>query len=214
MNRTRIQDVPIPIWMQKLPKDKRGYPIPVLVQRDTDGRPHFTINDESVRQRVLKEDRCGICDRKLLRRRASVGGPSAAFHPFGAYIDPPMHPECARYALQVCPYLAVPSWTKRIEGRTLDPSKLPEGVIGVTDPTMDPNQPELFVLVLHDGQNYVVNEFGFKQYVKPKKPYVAVEYWRGGERLPDNIGEAAVKEILAKVFEKERLEFEGTENVG
>jgi len=36
-----------------------------------------------------------------------IGGPLSAFHPQGVYIDTPVHYDCGKYALQVCPYSAV-----------------------------------------------------------------------------------------------------------
>ena len=40
-------------------------------------------------------------------------------HENGAFADPPGHRACVTYALQVCPYLAAPSYAKRIDGETL-----------------------------------------------------------------------------------------------
>ena len=40
----------------------------------------------------------------------------SALHPNGAYIDPPLHHECMRFALQTCPYLISTKYTKRIDG--------------------------------------------------------------------------------------------------
>src|SRR5215472_13925800 len=96
----------VPSRMAHLPLDPRGYPIPANVYRDAQGRPHFTINDDRKRLEQLRRDACPICDQSLYIGRWFVGGPLSAFHPNGAYIDLPMHHECATYALQVCPYLA------------------------------------------------------------------------------------------------------------
>ncbi|MCV9964336.1 hypothetical protein OIU34_20830 [Pararhizobium sp. BT-229] len=122
--------VSIPERMRALPIDPRGYPVPVNVTRDRHGKPNFATNDETVRQTLFREDRCGICGEKLLRGRWSIGGPGSALHPDGAFLDPPMHYECAQYAVQVCPYLAMPTYSKSVskvppmevgqEGRQLD----------------------------------------------------------------------------------------------
>ena len=45
--------IPVPARMQQLPRDQRGYPVPVIVLRDNSGRPHFTMNDEAKRQRII-----------------------------------------------------------------------------------------------------------------------------------------------------------------
>lgn len=198
----KLEQVEVPIWMRKLPKDRRGYPIPHIVKVDNQGRPHFTINEESKRQEVIKKDQCSICGSKLLTRRASIGGPAAAFHPHGAFIDTPMHLECARYALQVCPYLAAPHYTKRIEDKTFNYEKNTSEIIAM-DPTMDPKRPILFCMVIHTGQRKIMgNILGLQyvQYIKPKRPYFAIEYWREGEQLTNEDGEGLAKQALLQVY--------------
>jgi len=190
----RPGEVPIPARMRHLERDARGYAIPWTVFRDTSGRAHFTINDENRRQRVIREDRCPICLTKLLRGRWFVGGPASAFHAHGAYIDPPMHTECARYALQVCPYLAAPNYAKRLDDRTLAPG---EPVPLLLDPTMDPQRPPLFVAVMATGQRLIREDVDYAgtpvhlvRFLKPRRPYLRVEYWRDGCRLEVSKGEA------------------------
>ena len=165
-------------WDAKLPRDQRGYIIPWVVYRDRDGRAHFTINDDAKREHVLKHDLCPICGKKLFRGRWFVGGPASAFHPRGAYIDPPMHYECAHYALEVCPYLAAPNYSKR-----LDDKLLPEGEAPMLmDPTMDPTRPDVFVAVMATGQR-IRRESIFQSYITPKRPYLRVEFWRHGRQV-------------------------------
>ena len=164
--------------LDKLPRDPRGYIIPFVVYRDRDGRPHFTINDDVRRAHVLKEDRCPICAGKLLRGRWFVGGPASAFHQRGAYIDPPMHSECAHYALVTCPYLAAPNWSKRIDAATLPPGEAPV----LLDPTMIPERPDYFVAVLATGQRLVPGNI-HQSYIVPKRPYLRVEFWRRGQQI-------------------------------
>ncbi len=194
----KFQDVPIPDRMKHLRRDRRGYPIPQMVLIDTDGRPHFTINEEPTRQRLLREDRCSICGGKLLRGRWSVGGPASAFHENGAYLDPPMHYECCRYAMQVCPYLAMPSYTKRIDDATLDLDKAP-GLLTTIDPTMIENRPDPFVMVMHIGQDYTFWKWGGVRYIKPKRPHRRYEFWSHGVELSQEEGmrrsEAYLKEM-------------------
>lgn len=197
-------EVELPLWMRKLPKDRRGYPVPYVALKDTDGKAHFTINNERVRQYALKKELCHICGNKLLKRRAMVGGAVSAFHQHGAYIDGPMHLECARYALQVCPFLANPSYVKRIDARTLNHDKMPEGLTGVMDPTMDPRKPVLYVLVVCVGQTYTYAPISMAiKYVKPRRPYVAVEYWQSGVLLDPAEGEAMAKRVLLEKVEQD-----------
>jgi hypothetical protein len=168
--------IAIPERMRELPLDSRGYPIPVIVYRDTDGKPHFTINDSRAVDRVIRYDLCAICGTKLWRGRWFVGGPGSAFHEHGAYLDPPLHAECCEYALQVCPYLAAPKYAKRIDAKTLNPAKLNAALL--VDHTQDPNRPETFVAVLARGQKMTDNG-----YFRPVRPYIAVHYWRAGKRV-------------------------------
>lgn len=179
------REVPIPKFMQALPRDRRGLPIPAIVMLDTDGTPHFTVNDSQKRAKVLREDRCGICGNPLFRGRWFVGGPLSAFSPRGCYIDPPMHGECVAYALQVCPYLAAPRYTGRLDDIKIDPAKVP-GLIMLVDETMLPDRPETFVAIMAVGQ--AVWARGATTYVKPKAPYRQVQYWRHGSRLADSEG--------------------------
>lgn len=172
-------NVAIPARMAHLERDRRGYPIPVSVYRDSDGRPHFTIIDELKRQRVIADDRCPICGGKLTRGRWFVGGPMSAFNNRGAYIDPPMHGECARYALRVCPYLAAPNYDKRIDDKTLPPG---DDAPLLLDPTLIPERPDYFVAVMATGQKLIMNG-GVVQYIAPKRPYSKIEFWQYGQRV-------------------------------
>jgi hypothetical protein len=171
-----MRDVPIPERMRLLPRDRRGYPVPFIVMRDNDGKPHFTINDEDRRRFVLKNDRCPLCNHGLFRGRWYVGGPRCAFDPRGAYLDPPMHHECAEYALQVCPYLAAPNYSKRIDDKTLDPAK--SDALIVASPEVENDRPDFFVAVMALG--HTITPEGF---MVPKRPFRRVEFWRRGKRL-------------------------------
>lgn len=175
-----MPDVPIPYRMKHLPLDKRGYPIPVGVWRDSNGTPHFTINEESRRITNLYRHLCPICGMMLFRGCWFVGGPGSAFHKMGCYIDPPMHKECMDYALQVCPYLAAPYYSKRIDAR-LVPKKDKEGRLFV-DNTVDPNRPAVFVAVMSVKTSVFKGQNG-SLFVKPIRPYRSVEYWRYGKQI-------------------------------
>lgn len=192
-----FKDVPIPGRMQNLKRDRRGYPIPVGVMVDTDGRPHFTINDEQTRQKMIRQDRCHICGQPLTRKRCLVGGAGSAFLPEGAYIDPCMHRECAHYALKVCPYLAAPSYAKRIDDKTLDPSKVPGGMAILNDPTMIDVRPDPFVLITfyREDQMLIVDEFRLVKYLKTRH-IKEVEFWSRGEQLSMREGTARAQAYM------------------
>lgn len=192
-----FKTVEIPARMRHLPKDRRGYPIPVNVFIDNNGKPHFTINDDEKRQVHLRKKQCPICGGALLRGRWTVGGPASAFMEEGAYIDPPMHYECYRYAMQVCPYLAVPSFTKRIDAGTLKKEDVEEHRIFIDD-TVLAGRPPLFVGVMHLGEEYQTNMFGRIERFKPKRPYRNIEYWQDGKELPAAEGKALADAYIAE----------------
>lgn len=176
-----IREISIPKRMAHLDRDERGYPIPVMVFRDKTGRAHFTINNESDRFMLLMDDRCSICGQKLLRLRWFVGGPLSAFHEHGTYMDPPLHRECMHYGLRVCPYLALPSYTKRIDARTV---RDPEPNRIFMDQTHIPARPVVFVCVGATGQS--IRNTGDPLspiYVTPKRPYKAIEHWKDGRQI-------------------------------
>lgn len=179
------QDVAVPFLMSKLPKDKRGYPIPVTVLMDEEGNPHFTVSNDKVRQDVIQHDKCALCGNKLYRFKWFVGGPKSAFAKDGAYFDPPMHKECAVYALQVCPWLAAPAYSRRIEGATLQPQNLPRGLSVAVDPSQAPERPPLFVAVASTVILANKDVTGAFMHVKPKPPLTGVEFWRNGKRLTE-----------------------------
>src|SRR5262245_45233713 len=139
---------PIPEQMRALPRDPRGYPIPVTIGRDQNGKPHFVVNDEAERQRVIAHALCSICGERMSRVRWFVGGPQSAFHEHGAYIDPPMHKDCAHFALQCCPYLAMPSYRGFADTQKVA-DRFNNGPLMVN--TMMPGRPPVFVAVRSDG---------------------------------------------------------------
>jgi hypothetical protein len=166
--------------MAHLPRDPRGYPIPWTVYRDAAGRAHFTINDEHRRLQCVLDKRCSICGERLFPSRLwFVGGPFSAFHERGAYLDPPMHIECARYSLQVCPYLALASYRGLISDRTLSA----DDPIGLVERTAMPDRPLLFVCALARDAAMLPSNV-----IVPARPFLRVEFWRHGARLTDAEG--------------------------
>lgn len=199
---TNLQTTPIPRRMARLPRDPRGYPIPVVVLRDRQGKPHFTTNDHKVTLRMARERRCHICGQHLVnqaqvnpvRHMWFAGGVLSAFHPDGAYNDGPMHHECMQYAMQVCPYLAVRTWTGEIMDKTLQPD--PNVLRLMVDATSIPGRPEVFVAVCVSTYSYtrVNNFYGFKI----RQPYIAREYWRHGQQLTEEEAQPLVDKRLAE----------------
>lgn len=173
-----MKDITIPGRLASRPKDRRGYPIPWIVTIDPDGVPHFTINDYDKHFRAVTEKRCALCGHKLNGNTWLVGGPGAAFHKMGGYIDPPVHKDCGTYALKVCPFLAL-TYAKRIEDKTL---RGRDDVLVAVETRVNPAQPEVFVFIKTAGIT-PVDAGGGSVVLQPKRPLLAVEFWRHGERI-------------------------------
>jgi hypothetical protein len=154
---------------------------------DSAGRPHFQINDDGKRPRAILEELCPICGKRLLRGRWFVGGPMSAFHPDGAYADPPMHTECMTYAMQVCPYIAAPRYTGRIDDRTL---KDGHRTVLFADFTAVARRPPVFIAALATRQR--ITGASLSPNVIPRKPYLRIEFWQHGVKLDATAGTAIV----------------------
>jgi hypothetical protein len=172
------ENVPIPELMKGNKLDKRGYPIPYIVFRDSKNRPQFTVNDSRFVKRCLFHNRCGICGNKLGEVVYFVGGPGSAFHPNGAYVDPPMHKECATYALQVCPFLAYRPYAGAKATYVVESTEDPR--IVVEDPTMLKGKPEVFVL---KGTLGFVNMQDWQRPRLVPTSDEGVEFWKDGVQL-------------------------------
>jgi hypothetical protein len=184
-------NVPIPDLMRKNKRDRRGYPIPYIVFRDKNGKPQFTVNDGRMVKRCLDHNRCGICGNKLGDLVFFVGGTGSAFHPNGAYIDPPMHKECATYSLQVCPYLAFRPYTGVKKQYTIEDGE--DDRMIVVDNTVMPGKPEVFVL---KGSEGFVN---MQDYRSPRLvPTTAdvIEFWKDGKRLDETADEELIMQAM------------------
>lgn len=197
-----------PARMRWLKKDPRGFPIPCNVFIDSDGRPHFTVTDAAKALQLFADKKCQICGTMLQgandRFLWFVGGPKAAFHAHGAYFDGPMHHACATYALQVCPWLSAPRYTKRIDDATVNPDKLDD--VAITDIAglsggevqEDPERPALYVLTATtDAMVHPEHRIHIA-----KRPWERIEYWRHGSKIEP----AAAVEIMTSTLAPEFLE--------
>ena len=180
MNIQNTRAVVEPPRIARLPKDKRGYPVPYNVLRGRDGQPIFTVNDDQKAWRCVREERCPICGGKLGRWRWCAGGPLSAFHPNGFYYDLPMHRDCVEYAMKVCPYLAMP---KYLGGRldAYSAENAPENV-ALVDVTSIPERPEIFVALCGDTFE-TRDRFPLTPLLRPMKPWHGWTFWRHGKEL-------------------------------
>jgi hypothetical protein len=170
----RSLTVDIPKRMRTLERDPRGYPVPFIVLRDKKKQPMFTINDVSKTTQCRTLHLCSICGRRLDKFMWFVGGSRCFIHDHGAFVDPPVHYECGMYALQVCPFLAAPSYNKRIDEKKLKPENRPDNMRLVTTNFMPPAQPELFGIGA-----CILSVFADNVYVVPHWQYV--EWWHTGQ---------------------------------
>lgn len=186
-----MNQIPIPKRMRALQRDERGYPIPFIVLREPGtGKPLFVVNDVVVATRALLERRCPICGSKLKGILWWVGGPLSAFVKEGAYLDSAMHQECMEYALQVCPYLAAPGYLGSIS-EAQSKQAMAAGVAGIIEHTMLPGRPAVFVAVA--ARRFKLIDHGAGYYSKPEEPYLAIQYWRHGERIDPDVAWELIK---------------------
>lgn len=200
------REVPIPSIMKHLALDRRGLPIPYVVFRDEAGTPHFTINDTIKVHEVIRFRKCSICGGGLPRGLWFVGGPMSALHEHGAYLDPPLHWECASYALQVCPYLAAPKYAGRLDDATIDPEALPEGgILTLQDNTMIAERPDVFVAGMTTGYK-VTSPMG---HLVPKRPWKQMRFFRHGVQLSSEAALHYCAKALANVPDLDQLKARG-----
>lgn len=179
--------VPMPERIAALPLDPRGFPVPYIVLRDEHGAPHLGANDLLLVDQVIRERRCHVCGEPLEARVWFVGGPASALlnGAHSVYADGPLHHECLRYSMQVCPYLAHrtvrpmgDASRARLAGKvTIVESDLP-GAIG--------GMPPLFVAV--QTERFKVTGRGADTVWVVPRPWRRAEYWQHGALLELDAG--------------------------
>jgi len=119
-----IQTTSAPPEIARLPVDTRGYPVPWFVAY-FNGKPDFRIPDPAKVLKAMQQQRCYICGGPLSTRKTFVFGPASVIQYIAG--EPPSHMNCAVYAVQVCPWLALPK-ARRREANMPDLSQLPVAV--------------------------------------------------------------------------------------
>lgn len=165
--------------------DRRGYPIPYIVMRRSDGTPDFVINDIRKVMECLEKGLCAISGLPLEDDVWFVGGNLAAYHPAGAFKDPPVRKACADYAMQVCPFLAAPSYTGMKDAALdrLQAAVEAEGAHMAIDEHVIPGKPDFFVVAKCNG--YVAAATGDVMLgeiaLHPNRPWIEAQHWKDGE---------------------------------
>lgn len=162
-----------PPAIMTLRTDERGYPIPKFAAI-IDGKPDFRVLDRDALIRCIKGRLCAICGTKMNRQCAFVGGPISMQH--RQFTDGPMHYACAKYALQVCPMLAAPSFAYR------KMETAPPGYVLVENAMTE--RPEKFGLGVSYEYAAAANAEGHV-IVKASIWMQPIEWWKHGERQGD-----------------------------
>ena len=102
-----------PRFMQKLPIDKRGYPVPAFVDW-IGGEPEFRAMNPRFLVKAINQRLCWTCGQPLYGEEVFVIGPMCAVNRVSS--EPPSHRECALYAALNCPFLSKPQMVRRKDG--------------------------------------------------------------------------------------------------
>lgn len=101
---------PLPVRMQHLAIDERGYVVPWFVAWH-DGKPEFRAMDGDKFVRAIREKICWVCGAKLGVNLAFVAGPMCGINRTSS--EPPSHLECALWSARNCPFLSNPRMVRR-----------------------------------------------------------------------------------------------------
>ncbi len=102
--------IPMPARIARLPRTKHGLAVPYIAEEHEDGSPELGVANSITSAHCHRESLCSICGEKLApAERTFITGPSCVFGSDYGCGDPPMHEECARCSLRVCPHLVAPS---------------------------------------------------------------------------------------------------------
>lgn len=142
-----MKNIPIPLRLQSFPL-YRGMLVHFTVFVNDDSVPDFRIVHEENRRKCMKDGLCALCGQELEVLLVFFGGPLCERNRY--FIDGPMHEDCARYAIQVCPYLAMSTW----EHSTRELPKPPEGT-AIRDLDMVQNSRPRMAMFYTDGYKII-----------------------------------------------------------
>lgn len=115
----------IPDKLRRLPRDRRGYPVPYFVAW-IDGKPDHRVVDPHRFVICVRSRRCWICGGALGKFATFVVGPMCIVNKTSG--EPPSHPDCAKFAVQACPFMLLPNAQRRTaqlpEATTVHPDML------------------------------------------------------------------------------------------
>lgn len=166
------EGINLPLAMLHLPVTDEGYRKPWFV-KDND----FRVTDDDKYMQSCTKGTCWICGYPNKKGFAFVTGPKSASQNLS--IEPPCHPDCARYAVQVCPFILYPK-TKRRE------NDLPEMETGVGFVSENPG--EYYITVVKKYKIVMtIDNFPALRYKNRHVRYR--EHWREGKLVSDSESE-------------------------
>jgi hypothetical protein len=186
-----VQRLKLPPRMLKLPVDERGFPVPKFVQW-IDGKPDFRVVNQAFMANAVRIKLCWLCGEALGRYQAFVIGPMCSINRVSS--EPPSHLECARFAVQACPFLTQPK-RERNEHELPDNRETPGGVMILHNPGVS------LIYVTESYKPIKVKGGTLFQIGDP----TSVEWWaRGRHATHDEVMDAIAKGLPALVKEAKR----------
>lgn len=167
--------ITVPPLMRDLPRDPRGLPITFTSIKMPDGRYDFTRADMVKWLECVVGRTCGLCGKTLPKRIWFIGGPLSMTNRI--FFDLAMHEDCARYALLVCPYLAVKSYTQAKKRNIAEG----DGILSRELESSNSTKPAVFGLAVTDG--YTPIRFQGDALVQAKRWIREIEWWDAGQRV-------------------------------
>lgn len=176
-----LATVRMPSRIAKLARDERGFPVPWFVPW-IDRKPVFPCFDEVKFARAVSRKCCWVCGEPLGKVLVFVVGPMCTMNRVSA--EPPSHLDCARYSVQVCPFLSNPAMRRvpldKINGGAW---VLPPGG------TMLPHNPGVMALWVAGSYRVINTDTG--AIVRMGNPTGGVTWWtRGRIATPAEAAEA------------------------
>jgi len=184
----KIKDIKMPKGIAGLPVSASGFPTPWFVAV-VDGVADFRVVDQHKMQCAIIGRQCFICGLPLGRFMCFPIGPMCSINRISA--EPPSHYECARYAIQACPFLSQPRMRRNEKDLPADHVQ-PAGV-------MIPRNPGVTCLWVTRDYKVMGN---FRQGMLFKLGRCeAVEWYAEGRRATRSEVEASIESGLPSLLE-------------
>ncbi|GLH30150.1 hypothetical protein WSS15_28000 [Acetobacter pasteurianus] len=176
---THFGNVPIPSRMLNLRRLNSGLPIPKFATWEGD-KPNLTVMNRDFFGTALRNKLCWICGQKMGRFASFVGGPKSTASK--CFVEPPMHRDCAEFAMQVCPYLVTGNNERK---NKLTPLEEKQHRSAGTDP----DNPIIFGMSISNDWHFISGENCFFL-----KNVAEVIWWKHGKLASSKEAEKAVLE--------------------